>query len=427
MPSLRMLSRTSLLLAAGAFLAAAPSPVKASDHADTAENFNRIGSDITDVFMFPSADTPANVVLVMDVHPFIMPGMAGNVAFDPRVLYQFKITHDLTNPIEDLVIQVMFQGANPANQKVLVAGPMKPPTVGTTSIFGRRLATVGQLGQTFSPGNGLKVFAGPREEPFFFDLERFNAIFPDRATPTTRVQVDFPSIMAANTPQKPGFRGFPPGAPGDDASPAFDGLRDMNVLSIVIELPRASLATPGRAPGVIGLWETTSVNTGSAGGFNFTQRDRLARPVVNEALATVTARRHEINDKDNPSDDAGQLKNDIESFLTFPAGRSAQIKTVIETVLVPDVMIADLSQAGMAAYLGNETGGATATDGSTFGGRKLTDDVIDMTLGVVFGPTVPALKLAPDDGAEKFFFTTDNVDSSAKNFLRTFPYLGNPH
>ena len=43
----------------------------ASDHADTAENFNRIGADMTDVFMFPSPTNDDNVVIVMDVHGLI--------------------------------------------------------------------------------------------------------------------------------------------------------------------------------------------------------------------------------------------------------------------------------------------------------------------------------------------------------------------
>ena len=56
-------------------------------------------------------------------------------------------------------------------------------------------------------------------------------------------------------------------------------------------------------------------------------------------------------------------------------------------------MRADLSQnTTKAAYLGVETAGAT---GSAFGGRALTDDVVDIDLGVIFGSTIPSLGLAP--------------------------------
>jgi len=140
--------------------------------------------------------------------------------------------------------------------------------------------------------------------------------------------------------------------------------------------------TVTRGP-VIGLWTTTSVPNGS----NYMQVDRLARPAVNELFATVANNRHQINDQDNPTDDAANLKNDIESFLTDVPGRSTATKTVIESVLIPDVLKADLSKTDSAAYLGTETGGAT---GGKFGGRKLKDDVIDISLGIVFGNTVSA-------------------------------------
>jgi hypothetical protein len=47
-------------------------------------------------------------------------------------------------------------------------------------------------------------------------------------------------------------------------------------------------------------------------------------------------------------------------------------------------------------------------------------------LGVIFGPIVPALGLAPDDHAEIPSFESDNVSDAGKHFLSTFPYLGNP-
>jgi hypothetical protein len=94
-------------------------------------------------------------------------------------------------------------------------------------------------------------------------------------------------------------------------------------------------------------------------------------------------------------------------------------------VLVPDVLVADLTQptSEAAAYLGSETGGAT---GGKFGGRKLQDDVVDISLGVIFGTTVSALGLAPDDGKAIPTLVSDNVDASAKHYTSTFPYLGAP-
>ena len=419
--------RKEWLLALGMLLVPAATNsarLAASDHADTAENYNRPGTDLADVFIFPSPTTPANVVLVMDLHPLIPAGQGLNNSFDPGVLYQFKL--DVSNPadyVEDLVIQARFMGVGP-NQKVVISGPSRPFTTGLMAVFGTPSRVVGTINQTFSiplPNNGgsMTVFAGARSDPFFFDLDRFFLLLPDRATPGTGVQVNFPSIMAADTPQLNGFRGFPPGNTfGGDTSPASDLLASLNVLSIVIELPRASLGG-----GMIRLWETTNVAAG-APGFMFMQQDRLARPAINEVLGTVTAFRHEANNKDNPTNDGNQLVNDIGAFLTFPAGRSPAIQAVIKSVLVPDVMVADLSNmTDKASYLGVETGGAT---GGKFGGRDLRDDIVDMDLGVIFGSTIPALGLAPDDGKEIRQFTTDNIGPHA-DYLPTFPYLGNPH
>lgn len=166
----------------------------------------------------------------------------------------------------------------------------------------------------------------------------------------------------------------------------------------------------------------------------YTQMDRLARPVVNEVFATVANNRHQINDTNNPTNDSGQLANDIQSFMTGTAGRSQAITDAVKSVLVPDVMKANLNSAATtAAYLGVETNGAT---GSTFGGRKLTDDVVDTSLGVVFGNTIPVVTGVADDGNEIATLTSDNVsattapkhftDGSAGFGAAAFPYLGAP-
>ncbi len=156
---------------------------------------------------------------------------------------------------------------------------------------------------------------------------------------------------------------------------------------------------------------------------SFQQVDRLARPVVNEVFASVAGDRHKTNNEISPSQDSAQLANDIQNFMRNTAGRSQATTDVVKAVLVPDVLVADLNQTDSAAYLGSETGGAT---GGKFGGRKLTDDVVDISLGVVFGKTVSALGLAPDDGKDIPTLISDNVGSGGKHFTATFPYLGAP-
>ena len=52
-----------------------------------------------------------------------------------------------------------------------------------------------------------------------------------------------------------------------------------------------------------------------------------------------------------------------------------------------------------------------------------------ITLGILFGNTIPALGLAHDDGAELPSFTSDNVgyNAAVKHTLADFPFVGTPH
>jgi hypothetical protein len=200
---------------------------RASDHADTPDIAANPGTDITDVYVFPSPSNNKNVVMVMNVHPLIASGQGPSTSFDPNVLYQFKIDTN-GDGVEDKVIQVKFTGTG-SNQQYQVSLPEKPSTTGTSNQLEDLLTPKGTINQTFSPNPQMKVFAGAREDPFFFDLNQFFTIFPDRATPISGVPVANP-----NTPQAGGWR-----APG--VAQDFLSVNHFNVLSIVIELPRRFL------------------------------------------------------------------------------------------------------------------------------------------------------------------------------------------
>ena len=178
------------------------------------------------------------------------------------------------------------------------------------------------------------------------------------------------------------------------------------------------LAPEGGTAGKINLWATTSTSESSG---PWTQIERLGRPAVKEAFEAYDS--HDKTNRSTPSKDP-QLPDDIYTFTTTVAGRSPAIANVLKAVLIPDEIAADLSQKGVpAAYLGVETGGAT---GSKFGGRGLTDDIIDISLGAIFGNTIPALKLAPDDGKESPALESDHVGPQQK-YGKTFPYLNAPY
>ncbi len=199
----------------------------ASDHADTPAIAANPGTDLTDVYIFPSPSNANNVVLVMNVHPLIDPSTKNSTYLDPNVLYQFKIDNNLDGK-EDRVVQVWATGTGPT-QKISVAGPNIPPSVGVNNGKLAAYSTMGTFGSAFNPTANIQAYVGVREDPFFFDLEQFFTIFPDRATPINGVPVSDPNTPKALTWRTPGN--------------AVDFLSNGNydVISIVVEMPKTLL------------------------------------------------------------------------------------------------------------------------------------------------------------------------------------------
>jgi hypothetical protein len=151
---------------------------------------------------------------------------------------------------------------------------------------------------------------------------------------------------------------------------------------------------------------------------SYKQIELLSRPAVKEAFELFED--HDKTNRAEPYKDP-TLQGQIKSFaLNF---RSETTAATLQAVLYPNEMKIDLSQdTNKAAYLGVESGGAT---GSKFGGRALSDDVIDISLGALFGNTLSALKVIPDDKKEVPCLTTDNVAYDKQN-TTTFPYIQSP-
>jgi hypothetical protein len=155
-----------------------------------------------------------------------------------------------------------------------------------------------------------------------------------------------------------------------------------------------------------------------AGSTVYKQIELLSRPAVKEAFEMFES--HNKTNRAEPYADP-VLQAQIKSFtLNF---RSKQNAETLQAILYPNVMKADLSQdVTTASYLGYETGGAT---GSKWGGRALDDDIIDISLGAIFGNTLSALGLIPDDKKEAPCLALDNVAYDKSN-TKTFPYIQAP-
>lgn len=210
----------AVLVVAGLVALGANHRLGAADHRDSATLENDQAVDIADVYSFVSPANPANVVLAMTVPGLIPPSETR--FFDPNAIYQFKIDTN-GDAVEDLVIQAYATGTGP-DQVVRFRGPAAPPQTGAVNrlLPGDDDASVqfSGAGQArIGTGGGLTVFAGLRDDPFFFDLGRFREILGGQAT---------------------SFR-----------NPGIDTFAGSNALAIVVEMPRAML------PNQFGVWGTT--------------------------------------------------------------------------------------------------------------------------------------------------------------------------
>lgn len=148
----------------------------------------------------------------------------------------------------------------------------------------------------------------------------------------------------------------------------------------------------------------------------FDQVQRLGNPLVSEVLLMKAS--HPIHGTTGPAEDAQRIAPEIVSFITGPgsvAGRSASYASLLGSVLLPDMLILQTDKPASTA------GWLTWIEplGNGFGGRKLSDDVVDLALLAVFGDPFGA---DPAGAQGKEGLRTDNVGSDSP-FLSTFPYV----
>lgn len=159
-----MNARRALVLAAIVPLAvlATLGVVRASDHLDGPRVTADPQSDITDVFAFTSPADPTRVVLAMAVTPYATDASA----FSPLVDYAFRVqVVEAVNPftLDGLAHDVVCEFSGGAPQTVTCTAP------GGLSAT----ATVGDTngGTTTGATGTMRVFAGLRSDPAFFDRQ----------------------------------------------------------------------------------------------------------------------------------------------------------------------------------------------------------------------------------------------------------------
>jgi len=148
--------------------------------------------------------------------------------------------------------------------------------------------------------------------------------------------------------------------------------------------------------------------TGTGNDRVYVQVERLGNPLVSEVF--LAKRNHGFHNAGKPSTDVASHATELKSFVTTVAGREAAVANTLASVLLPDMLIVQTDKATTTA------GWLTWALAKGYGGRKLTDDVVDAGLSAIFGSL-----LSPNNVSAGL--TTDNVGQNDKPFLATFPYL----
>lgn len=461
-------------------------------------------ADITDFYAFVSYDDPNKVTMILNVDPFLQPSNGPNYfPFDPDVLYAIRIDNN-NDAAEDITFEFRFQtqirlpgvftayvGAGsglvaPANSPPPVAPgtPIVPPAItaldgpGSAGLSLRQTYTVTMVkgsvrtpltnatGQPlfavpsnvgprtmpnytnlaqqgiYSLGNGVNVFAGTVDDPFYIDL---GAAFDS---------LNF--RMAA------GGGVLSAGQDGDDnTNTAPDAVSGFNVNSIAIQVPIAMLTRTGtKVPATnpaatLGLFGTTSraaltvrraplpaANSGS-----FSQIQRMANPLINELLIGTGVK--DLWSMSQPKSDSQFASYALDPLLArvlnavygikIPAPPRTELLPLVQ--YVPPLAAPGSATGPIADLLRLNTGipptpmgsrkrlGVLAGDFGGFpNGRRISDDVTDIAARVVAGVLCGVTGPCKDNTGAAFVGTQvprigDGVNTNDVPYQETFPYV----
>jgi hypothetical protein len=371
--ALRTIATPLLILGASLALiiGSAAFRVGAADHLDapTVKTDGRI--DINDVYVFQGQNA-GNTVLAMTIDPAA--GLLSPTSFRAGALYEFKVSTN-GDVIPDLAYRIKFGGIGANGRQSLTVlradGSGNPASGAGGASIGH-----GSSYQTVALSGGGMIWAGLRDDPFFFDLDAFKQF---KAT-----------LLAGGGLADLG--GLVDCSRTDPAPTDF--FLGLNGVAIVLELPDAAFK-PGTAHPTIKVWGAVSiVESGS-----LRQVERMGLPGIN-TIFNHTDLTKEAYNRAGPQTDVADYADDVAgvvSLITGLAGTAADpdaYGAAVAGLLLPDVITYDTAQSANFAALN---------------GRALADDVIDVALTVV--ANTPLSDCVANDST----------------FSTSFPYLGSPN
>ena len=449
----------------------APSSLFASSHREAPITALDRAADVTDWYAFVSYDDPTKVTFILNVDPLLEPANGPNYfPFDPNVLYEMHVDNN-QDGLDDVTFQFRFNteirqpnlftgfagGIAGIPQITSLSGPgaeglslRQTYTVtmiknGKASCLngGKTLyavpSNVGPLTmptyQTlfsqgiYSLGDGISVWAGTADDPFFIDL---GAAFDSLNFRSGVGPVLSPAIDADNT------HNYAPDAVGG-----------YNVNSIVLEVPVTMLTVDGKIHptsdkrAVIGTYGSTSrheitvrrspnpdQNIGT-----FQHVNREGNPLINEVvIGTGFKDRFSMDYPKNDSQFSSFVLEpvlaSVFSSLGVPVAPNPRTDLLIlvqyEAPICPGCGSGDLGP--IADLLRLNTGipptavgsqlrlGFIAGDSAGYpNGRRPVDDVFDISARAVEGILVDPTKYGLALG--------DGVQTKSEGFNNSFPYV----
>ena len=439
-------------------------------------------ADITDIFAFVSYDDPTKVTMILNVDPLHDPGNGPNYfTFDANILYTINIDNNNTALP---AVQFQFQFQTEIRAPGVFTGfvgagsgipPLIPPAItqldgpGSAGLSLRQTYTVTMIKNgvstpltnasggslfavptnvgprtmpnypalaaqgIFSLGNGIRVFAGTVDDPFYIDL---GATFDSLNFRSGSGGGVLTAAQDAN----------------DNVNIAPDYVSGYNVNTIAIEVPIALLTRTGSDPAstdpaaTIGIWGTTSrprifvrrAPLPAQGSGGWSQVQRMGNPLINELIIGT-------GDKDfwsmsTPTADGNntflpyfqnpllpQVLNAVFGISVPPAPRNdlallVQYLPPVAAQGTPAGPIADMLRLntgiGPTAMASRRRLGVLAGDLAGFpNGRRVSDDVTDIALRVVAGVLVNGYNIYPNN------LLGDGVNTNDVPYQETFPYV----
>jgi hypothetical protein len=414
---------------AGAMIAGlAPTGALASSHREAPLISGQPQYDNTDLYAFVSPDHPDTTTLIANWVPFEDPSGGPNfykfasdarydINIDPDgeggadLTYRWTFKDHYRNPntflyntgpvrslddpnlnfrqTYDLDLVRRQNGVFQSSTKLIKDAPVAPSNVGKASM--PDYATLRNQAIRSLPGGG-QVFAGQADDAFFLDLRVFDLLYG-----------------------------------GNLSEVGNDTLRGYNVNTVAIQVPSKLLRKTANQP-IIGVWTSTS-RRGAFG--EYRQVSRLGMPLVNEVVIP-------LKDKDrfnasSPWKDAQFLKYvtnpELSKLIQAVYGIKAPAEPRNDLVQVfltgvpglnqpPNVRPAEMMRLNTSIAPSPAPKRLGVLDGDKAGypnGRRLTDDVVDISLQVVEGE----LTGSPND-------LGDGVNANDKPFGNSFPYVALP-